>query len=43
MDGAIEWGHAKLELLPEDQFAIAEAEHKRRAEAKKARKRQPNE
>jgi len=38
MDGAIEWGHAKLELLAPEQYAIAEAEHKRRQEVKKARK-----
>jgi hypothetical protein len=41
MDGAIEWGHAKLELLSaSEQFALAEAEHKRRQDVKKDRKKQ---
>ena len=38
MDYAIEWGHAKLETLSDEQFKMAEAEHKRRQEVKKARK-----
>lgn len=43
MDGAIEWGHAKIELLPAEQYALAEAEHKRRQDVKKARKQQAKE
>jgi hypothetical protein len=38
MDGAIEWGHVKIEMLPSEQYAVAEAEHKRRQEVKKSRK-----
>lgn len=43
MDGAIEWGHAKIELLPAEQYAIAEAEHKRRQAVKQERKKQARE
>lgn len=37
MDKAIEWGHAKLEDLSDEQFKVAKAEHERREAVKKSR------